>query len=158
MYFLFPFFFFFAIITIFAFVIPLQLKSMQQRNLKPYDRTLATLSISCCRALDLDLAETLLDQISIYSHPHVFNAFLAAFDILVSWYAIDPDSLIRTIFFPVASELKLVKKKIGFPHTSGHYVGSWFSISTVIPDSSEKYPEQFRFCVKTNLVMVGRRL
>ncbi|XP_004292914.1 PREDICTED: pentatricopeptide repeat-containing protein At1g76280 [Fragaria vesca subsp. vesca] len=60
------------------------LKSMQLRNLKPYDRTLATLSISCCRALELDLAETLLDQISIHSHshPHAFNAFLAAYDIL----------------------------------------------------------------------------
>ncbi|KAL6216337.1 hypothetical protein ACLB2K_009560 [Fragaria x ananassa] len=58
------------------------LKSMQQRNLKPYDRTLATLSISCCRALELDLAETLLDQMSIHARPHAFNAFLAAYDIL----------------------------------------------------------------------------
>ncbi|PRQ24262.1 putative pentatricopeptide [Rosa chinensis] len=57
------------------------LKSMQQRNLKPYDRTLATLSIGCSKALELGLAETLLDQISVYSHPHAFNAFLAACDI-----------------------------------------------------------------------------
>ncbi|KAL6207627.1 hypothetical protein ACLB2K_018584 [Fragaria x ananassa] len=58
------------------------LKRMQRRDFKPYDRTLATLSISCCWALELDLAETLLDQISIHSHPHVFNAFFAACDIL----------------------------------------------------------------------------
>lgn len=57
---------------------------MQQRNLKPYDRTLATLSIGCSKALELGLAETLLDQISVYSHPHAFNAFLAACDIRVS--------------------------------------------------------------------------
>ncbi|KAL6215838.1 hypothetical protein ACLB2K_015265 [Fragaria x ananassa] len=58
------------------------LKSMQQRNLKPLDGILATLSISCCKALELDLAETLLDQISIHSCPHAFNSFLAACDIL----------------------------------------------------------------------------
>ncbi|XP_050366635.1 pentatricopeptide repeat-containing protein At1g76280 [Argentina anserina] len=58
------------------------LKSMQHRKLKPYDSTLAALSIGCSKALELGLAETLLDQISIYSHPQPFNAFLAACDIL----------------------------------------------------------------------------
>lgn len=56
------------------------LKSMQQRNLKPYDSTLASLSIGCSKALELGLAEALLDQISECSHPHPFNAFLAACD------------------------------------------------------------------------------
>lgn len=58
------------------------LKVMQQRNLKPYDSTLATLSIGCSRVLELDLAEALLDQITESKHAHPFNAFLAACDML----------------------------------------------------------------------------
>lgn len=76
---------------------------MQQRNLKPYDSTLASLSIGCSKALDLGLAEALLDQISECSHPHPFNAFLAACDTMVSYYIVDLNSLIRNIFFSVAS-------------------------------------------------------
>ncbi|CAB4268093.1 unnamed protein product [Prunus armeniaca] len=56
------------------------LRIMQQRNLKPYDSTLANLSIGCSKVLELDFAEALLDQISECSYPHPFNAFLAACD------------------------------------------------------------------------------
>lgn len=56
------------------------LKVMQQSNLKPYDSTLGTLSMGCSKVLELDLAESLLDQISECSYPHPYNAFLAACD------------------------------------------------------------------------------
>ncbi|XP_038691234.1 pentatricopeptide repeat-containing protein At1g76280 isoform X3 [Tripterygium wilfordii] len=56
------------------------LKLMQQRNLKPYDSTFATLAIGFSRDLELDLAEALLDQISRNRHLHPYNAFLAACD------------------------------------------------------------------------------
>ncbi|KAI5341759.1 hypothetical protein L3X38_009634 [Prunus dulcis] len=56
------------------------LRIMQQRNLKPYDSTLANLSIGCSKVLELDFAEALLVQISECSYPHPFNAFLAACD------------------------------------------------------------------------------
>ncbi|KAJ4717572.1 Pentatricopeptide repeat [Melia azedarach] len=56
------------------------LNVMQQQNLKPYDSTLATLSIKCSKALELDLAEALLDQISECPYPQPFNIFLAACD------------------------------------------------------------------------------
>ncbi|TKY57582.1 Pentatricopeptide repeat-containing protein [Spatholobus suberectus] len=54
------------------------LKKMQQKNLKPYDSTLATLSIICSKALQLDLAEALLNQISECLYPHPYNALLAS--------------------------------------------------------------------------------
>ncbi|RDY12998.1 Pentatricopeptide repeat-containing protein, partial [Mucuna pruriens] len=54
------------------------LKEMQQKNLKPYDSTLATLSITCSKALQLDLAEALLNQISDCLYPHPYNALLAS--------------------------------------------------------------------------------
>lgn len=57
---------------------------MQQRNLKPYDSTLITLSIGSSKVLELNLAEALLDQISECSYPHPFNAFFAACDTTVS--------------------------------------------------------------------------
>ena len=63
---------------------PFQLKIMQQRKLKPYDSTLAAVSISCSKALELDLAEALLEQISACVFPHPFNAFLSACDMMVS--------------------------------------------------------------------------
>ncbi|XP_048444515.1 pentatricopeptide repeat-containing protein At1g76280 isoform X1 [Pyrus x bretschneideri] len=56
------------------------LQDMQQRNLKPYDSTLVTLSIGSSKVLELNLAEALLDQISECSYPHPFNAFFAACD------------------------------------------------------------------------------
>ncbi|VVA34279.1 Hypothetical predicted protein [Prunus dulcis] len=56
------------------------LRIMQQRNLKPYDSTLANLSIGCSKVLELDFAEALLVQITECSYPHPFNAFLAACD------------------------------------------------------------------------------
>lgn len=56
------------------------LKAMRQRNLKPSDSTLATLSMGCSKALELVLAKSLLDQISKCSYPHPYNAFLAACD------------------------------------------------------------------------------
>lgn len=61
----------------------LQLKIMQQNNLKPQDSTIAALSVECSKALELDLAEALLDQISEYTDPKPFNAFLAASDTMV---------------------------------------------------------------------------
>lgn len=67
-----------------SFAMILQLKVMQQSNLKPYDSTLATLSMGCSKVLELDLAESLLDQISKCSYPHPYNAFLAACDRMVS--------------------------------------------------------------------------
>ncbi|XP_048331693.1 pentatricopeptide repeat-containing protein At1g76280 isoform X2 [Ziziphus jujuba] len=68
------------------------LKMMQKRDLKPYDPTLATLSISCSKALELDLAEDMLDQITEFSHPHPFNALLAACDTLDK-----PESAVRIL-------------------------------------------------------------
>lgn len=62
----------------------LQLKVMQQRDLKPYDSTLATLSVGCSKVLELDLAESLLDQMSECPNPYPYNAFLAACDRSVS--------------------------------------------------------------------------
>ncbi|KAK9271255.1 hypothetical protein L1049_026845 [Liquidambar formosana] len=56
------------------------LKVMQQKNLKPYNSTLATISISCSKVLELDLAEALLDQVSETKSVRPFNAFLAACD------------------------------------------------------------------------------
>ncbi|XP_017430149.1 pentatricopeptide repeat-containing protein At1g76280 isoform X4 [Vigna angularis] len=56
------------------------LKKMQQKNLKPNDSTLATLSITCSKALQLDLAEAFLNQISECLYPHPYNALLASCD------------------------------------------------------------------------------
>ncbi|KAM7490414.1 hypothetical protein LguiA_033335 [Lonicera macranthoides] len=56
------------------------LKLMEKNNLKPYDSTLATLSVSCSKDLELDLAELFLDQISQPRHSHPYNAFLEACD------------------------------------------------------------------------------
>ncbi|XP_027940723.1 pentatricopeptide repeat-containing protein At1g76280 isoform X2 [Vigna unguiculata] len=56
------------------------LKKMQQKNLKPNDSTLATLSITCSKALQLDLAEAFLNQISGCLYPHPYNALLASCD------------------------------------------------------------------------------
>lgn len=65
-------------------LILVQLKVMLQKNIKPKDSTLAVLSVSCSRGLELDLAETLLDQISKCNHVNVFNELLEACDKLVS--------------------------------------------------------------------------
>ncbi|KAH1214727.1 Pentatricopeptide repeat-containing protein [Glycine max] len=56
------------------------LKKMQQKNLKPYDSTLASLSITCSKALQLDLAEAFLNQISECLYPNPYNALLASCD------------------------------------------------------------------------------
>ncbi|XP_045825431.1 pentatricopeptide repeat-containing protein At1g76280-like [Trifolium pratense] len=58
------------------------LKIMQQENLKLYDSTLATLSVTFSRELQLDLAESLLNQISECLYPHPYNALLASCDAL----------------------------------------------------------------------------
>ncbi|KAL7127983.1 hypothetical protein ABFS83_14G285200 [Erythranthe nasuta] len=58
------------------------LKGMEQKKLKPHDSTLAAMSVSCSRALELDLAETFLAQISNCHHVYPFNAFLEACDAL----------------------------------------------------------------------------
>ncbi|VVA95475.1 unnamed protein product [Arabis nemorensis] len=54
------------------------LKVMQQRNMKPYDTTLAWVSAWCSKALQVDLAEHLLDQVSESSYTYAFNNLLAA--------------------------------------------------------------------------------
>ncbi|XP_056177316.1 pentatricopeptide repeat-containing protein At1g76280 isoform X6 [Syzygium oleosum] len=54
------------------------LKIMQKQKLKPFDSTLATISVKCSEALELDFAEDLLVQISECPHPYPFNVFLAA--------------------------------------------------------------------------------
>ncbi|CAK7336289.1 unnamed protein product [Dovyalis caffra] len=54
------------------------LNTMQQRNLKPRDSTLAIISVACSRALELNLAEVLLDQITNCPFPYPYNAFLEA--------------------------------------------------------------------------------
>ncbi|XP_054819044.1 pentatricopeptide repeat-containing protein At1g76280 [Prosopis cineraria] len=56
------------------------LKILRQKKLKPYDSTLTTLSVSCSKALELDLAEALLYQISKCRRPYPFNALLALCD------------------------------------------------------------------------------
>ncbi|KAK3034795.1 hypothetical protein RJ639_033700 [Escallonia herrerae] len=56
------------------------LEVMQQKNLKPYDSTLATISVACSKDLELDLAETFLDQISTSPSPFPYNALLEACD------------------------------------------------------------------------------
>ncbi|KAG1327487.1 pentatricopeptide repeat-containing protein [Cocos nucifera] len=58
------------------------IKSMEKKNIEPYNDTLAALSIGHSKNLDLDMAEALLEKISgnppKYIHP--FNALLAACD------------------------------------------------------------------------------
>ncbi|XP_059634066.1 pentatricopeptide repeat-containing protein At1g76280 [Cornus florida] len=56
------------------------LKVMQQKDLKPYDSTLATISVGCSKSLELNLAEALLDQISKSPSVYPYNAFLEACD------------------------------------------------------------------------------
>ncbi|KAL5053560.1 hypothetical protein RYX36_034242, partial [Vicia faba] len=51
-------------------------------NLKLYDSILATLLVSFSRELQLDLAESLLNQISYCLYPHPYNALLASCDAL----------------------------------------------------------------------------
>lgn len=58
------------------------LKLMQQKNLKPLDLTLAALSISCSKGLELDLAEAFLNQMAKCERPYPYNALLKACDIL----------------------------------------------------------------------------
>ncbi|KAM7250277.1 hypothetical protein ACFE04_022160 [Oxalis oulophora] len=58
------------------------LKMMKHRDLKPYDSTLAALAISFSQALELDLAEALLDEVSVCSHPRPYNTLLAACDVM----------------------------------------------------------------------------
>ncbi|XP_020533461.1 pentatricopeptide repeat-containing protein At1g76280 isoform X2 [Jatropha curcas] len=56
------------------------LKIMQQKKLRPKCKTLAVLSMACCKELELDLAEALLDQISNYQDPRPYNFFFRACD------------------------------------------------------------------------------
>ncbi|KAK9160415.1 hypothetical protein Syun_006756 [Stephania yunnanensis] len=67
-------------------------KTMENLNMKPYDATLATLSISCSKALELDLAEALLDQIVGTPYIHTFNSLLAACDVMDQ-----PESAVRVL-------------------------------------------------------------
>ncbi|PSS31201.1 Pentatricopeptide repeat-containing protein [Actinidia chinensis var. chinensis] len=56
------------------------IKVMQQKHLKPYDSTLATLAIGCSKGLELDLAEAFLNQISKSPSVRPYNTFLEACD------------------------------------------------------------------------------
>ncbi|XVF35846.1 hypothetical protein REPUB_Repub19eG0006300 [Reevesia pubescens] len=56
------------------------LKVMEERNMKPHASTFAALSVQCSKALELDLAEALLDQVCECPHPYPYNAFLGACD------------------------------------------------------------------------------
>ncbi|KAK2971799.1 hypothetical protein RJ640_018488, partial [Escallonia rubra] len=56
------------------------LEVMQRKNLEPYDSTLATISVACSKDLELDLAESFLDQISTSPSPFPYNALLEACD------------------------------------------------------------------------------
>jgi pentatricopeptide repeat protein len=56
------------------------LKIMEEKNLKPLDSTYATLTVTCSKNFELDLAEIFLDKISQPRHPHPYNAFLEACD------------------------------------------------------------------------------
>ncbi|KAL3838761.1 hypothetical protein ACJIZ3_023352 [Penstemon smallii] len=58
------------------------LKVMQQKNIEPFDSTFAAISVGCSRALELDLAENLLDQIPKCPYAYPYNALLEACDIL----------------------------------------------------------------------------
>lgn len=58
------------------------LRVMQQKSMKPCNSTLAAISVSCSRALELDLAEALLNQLSESPHAHPYNTYLEACDTL----------------------------------------------------------------------------
>ncbi|XP_019054371.1 PREDICTED: pentatricopeptide repeat-containing protein At1g76280 isoform X2 [Nelumbo nucifera] len=77
-------------------------KTMEKSNLKPYNATLATLSIGCSKNLELDLAETFLDQIVESSYAHPFNELLAACDVMD-----EPERAVR-----VLAKMKHLKLKL----------------------------------------------
>ncbi|GFZ10513.1 tetratricopeptide repeat (TPR)-like superfamily protein [Actinidia rufa] len=58
------------------------IKIMQQKHLKPYASTLATIAIGCSKGLELDITEAFLNQISRSSSVRPYNAFLEACDTL----------------------------------------------------------------------------
>nr|UPT49270.1 pentatricopeptide repeat protein AaPPR113 [Agave angustifolia] len=60
------------------------IESMEKRNIKPYNDTLAVLSTDHSKNLKLDLAEDLLEKISdgLPKYIHPFNAILAACDVM----------------------------------------------------------------------------
>ncbi|KAL3505482.1 hypothetical protein ACH5RR_035323 [Cinchona calisaya] len=58
------------------------LEVMQQKNMKPYDSTLAAMSVSCSKGSQLDLAEKFVDKISKCPSPYPYNAFFEACDTL----------------------------------------------------------------------------
>ncbi|KAL8240053.1 hypothetical protein R6Q59_013408 [Mikania micrantha] len=58
------------------------LKLMQQKNLKPHDSTFAAISVGCSKSLELDLAESFLDQIAQPKSAYPYNKLLEACDIL----------------------------------------------------------------------------
>lgn len=69
------------------------LEIMQQKKLKPQDSTLAIISMGCSRALELDLAETLLHQISKHPDVRPYNSFLKACDTLDQ-----PERAVRALY------------------------------------------------------------
>ncbi|MCL7040033.1 hypothetical protein MKW94_010790 [Papaver nudicaule] len=79
------------------------LKAMEKKNLKPYDKTLANLSIGCSKILKLDLAEALLDQIIEAQYLlYPCRAFLSACDVMDK-----PERAIR-----ILAKMKQMKVKL----------------------------------------------
>ncbi|WOG91523.1 hypothetical protein DCAR_0310772 [Daucus carota subsp. sativus] len=58
------------------------LKSLQKRNVQPYDPIFAAISIKCSKELKVDLAESYLDQMSCRSVVYPYNSCLEACKIL----------------------------------------------------------------------------
>ncbi|XP_038987997.1 pentatricopeptide repeat-containing protein At1g76280 isoform X2 [Phoenix dactylifera] len=60
------------------------IKSMEKKNIEPYDDTLAALSVGHSKNLELDMAEALLERISgdLPKYIRPFNALLAACDVM----------------------------------------------------------------------------
>ncbi|KAK9078126.1 hypothetical protein SSX86_002183 [Deinandra increscens subsp. villosa] len=58
------------------------LKLMQQKNLKPHDSTFAAISIGCSESLELDLAESFLDEVARPKSAYPYIKLLEACDTL----------------------------------------------------------------------------
>lgn len=68
---------------------------MEEKNIEPYNDTLAALSIGHSKNLELDMAETLLEKISgnLPKYIRPFNALLAACDVMVTHILPTNDSM-----------------------------------------------------------------
>ncbi|GMJ02768.1 hypothetical protein like AT1G76280 [Hibiscus trionum] len=101
------------------------LKVMEERNLKPYRSTLASLSVQCSKELELDLAESLLEQVCTFPHPYPFNALLEACDTMdqpkralrilakMRQLKIQPDIMTYELLFSIFAN-------VNFPYEAGN--------------------------------------